>query len=122
GIHSLDEAINFLSLGMVTENPLGAVAIGARGVLVTQDYGSHVLLLINGHSVNEQWGGTAYFERGAAIPLELVDHIEVILGPGSVLYGSNAMLGVINVVTKRAKDYDGVHAVVESEIPTSIRG
>jgi outer membrane receptor for ferrienterochelin and colicins len=121
GIRSLDEAINYLSLGMITENPLHSVDIGARGVLLTADFGNHVLLLIDGHVVNEQWDGTAYFERGLALPLELVDHIEVVLGPGSVLYGSNAMLGVINVITRRAKDWAGGHVGVESELPTSLR-
>lgn len=115
GIHSLDEALNFLSLGMVTQNPLHSVDIGARGVLLTGDFGNHVLLLLNGQTLNEQWDGTAYFERGAAIPWELVDHIEVIVGPGSVLYGSNAMFGVINVVTKRARDYGKVLATVDMQ-------
>ncbi len=113
GIHSLDEALNFLSLGMVTQNPLHSVDIGSRGVLLTGDFGNHVLLLLNGQTLNEQWDGTAYFERGAAIPWELVDHIEVIVGPGSVLYGSNAMLGVINVVTRRAKDYPTLLGTVD---------
>lgn len=122
GIRSLNEAINYLSLGMVTTNPLHAVEIGARGVLFTVDYGNHVLLLVNGHAMNEPWNGTAYFERGAGVPFELIDHIEVILGPGSVLYGSQAMLGVINIVTKRAKDYSGIHLIAESELATSIRG
>lgn len=115
GIHSLDEAIDFLSLGMVTQNPLHSVDIGARGVLLTADFGNHVLLLLNGHALNEPWNGTAYFERGAGIPFELVDHIELILGPGPVLYVSGAMLGVINVVTKRAKDFEGAHVVFEGE-------
>ena len=121
GIHSLDEAINYLSVGMLTQNPLHAVDIGARGVLLTADYGNHVLLLLDGHALNEQWDGTAYFERGTAVPLEIVDHIEIILGPGSVLYGSNAMLGVINIITKRAKDFAGLHLVGESELVTSGR-
>lgn len=116
GIRSLDEAINFASLGMVTQNPQHAVEIGARGVLLTGDYGNHVLLLVDGHMLNEPWNGTAYFERGAGVPMELVDHIEVSLGPGSVMYGSNAMLGVINVVTKRAKDYPGVRLIGEGEL------
>ena len=120
GIHSLDEAIDFLSLGMVTSNPLHSVDVGARGVLLSSDYGNHVLLLVNGHTLNEAWDGTAYFERGAAIPFELIDHIEVILGPGSVLYGSNAMLGVINVITKKAKDYAGVHLITEAELSPSV--
>jgi len=106
GIHSLDEAINYLSLGMITQNPLHSVDVGSRGVLLTADFGNHMLLLVNGHSMNEQWDGTAYFDRGAAIPFELIDRIELILGPGSVLYGSNAMLGVINIITKRARQYE----------------
>lgn len=122
GIHSLDEAIDFLSLGVVTQNPLRDVGVGARGVLITGDRGNHLLLLVNGHAVNEPLFGAAQFGRGAGIPMELVDHIEVIVGPGSVLYGSNAMFGVINVVTKRAKDFAGVHVAAETEIAKSYRG
>jgi outer membrane cobalamin receptor len=121
GVRSLDEAINYLSLGMVTTDPQHAVEIGSRGVLLTADYGNHVLLLVDGHALNEPWDGTAYFERGAGIPFELVDHIEVTLGPGSVLYGSQAMLGVINIVTKRAKDYGGVHVIGEGELAAGSR-
>lgn len=121
GIRSLDEAINFLSMGMVATNPQHAVEVGSRGTLITVDYGNHVLLLVDGHTLNEAWNGTAYFERGAAIPFELVDHIEITLGPGSVLYGSQAMLGVINIVTKRAKDYEGVHVIGEGELTTATR-
>jgi outer membrane receptor for ferrienterochelin and colicins len=121
GIHSLDEAIDFLSLGVVTSNPLHAVDIGSRGVTIPSDQGNHFLLLVNGHAINEALFGAARFERGLGMPLELVDHIEVILGPGSVLYGSNAMLGVINVITKRAKDMSGGHVVLETEIGKSYR-
>jgi outer membrane cobalamin receptor len=121
GIRTLDEAINFLSLGMTVEGSVQTMEIGARGVLFDRDYGNHVLLLLDGHALNEQWGGAAYFERGMGVPLEIIDHVEVILGPGSVLYGSNAMLGVINIVTRRARDWRGLHAVVEGEIATTIR-
>jgi outer membrane receptor for ferrienterochelin and colicins len=122
GIRTLHEAINYLSLGMIAQPSLGPAEVGARGVLLTQDYGSHVLVMLDGHVLNEAWGAASYVERGAGIPLEMVDHIEVILGPGSVLYGSSAMLGVIHVVTKRARDWQGLHFIVDSELPTSIRG
>jgi outer membrane receptor protein involved in Fe transport len=115
GIRSLDEAINYLSLGMATSAPSHAAEIGARGVQINGDYGNHVLLLLDGHALNEPWNGTAYFERGLGVPFEMIDHIEVILGPGSVLYGSQAMLGVINIVTKRAKDFSGARVVVEAD-------
>jgi outer membrane receptor for ferrienterochelin and colicins len=119
GIHSLAEAINYMALGAVTFDPLHTVDIGARGVFIKGDNGAHFLLLIDGHAVNEQLSGSARFDRGLGVPIEIIDHIEVILGPGSVLYGSNAMLGVINVVTKRAKDWSGLHLRGETEIAKS---
>ena len=121
GIHSLDEALDFLSLGVVTQSSAGSVEAGARGVLLTGDRGSHFLILVDGHAMNEPLFGTAQVGRGAGVPMELVDHIEVILGPGSVLYGSNAMLGVINIITKRAKDFHGTHVIAESEVGKSYR-
>ena len=122
GIRTIDEAINYLAMGMQIEKSDYAPDIGARGVLLAGDAGAHVLLLIDGHAVNEQWGAVAYFDRGAGIPLEMVDHIEIVLGPGSVLYGSNAMLGTVNVVTKWGKDFSGAHLIVESELPINLRG
>jgi outer membrane cobalamin receptor len=121
GIHSLDEAIDYLSLGVVTQDPLKSKDIGARGVLLPSDNGDHLLLLVNGHAVNEPLFGSARFERGLGVPIEMIDHIEVVLGPGSVLYGSNAMLGVINVITKRVKDWQGLHVAGETEVQKSYR-
>jgi outer membrane receptor protein involved in Fe transport len=115
GLRSVAEAIDFLSLGAVTSYPLSTAEVGARGVLLSADSGDHFLLLIDGHAVNEPLFGTAHFDRGMGVPIEMVDHIEMILGPGSVLYGSNAMLGVINVITKRAKDWHGTHVGIEGE-------
>jgi outer membrane receptor for ferrienterochelin and colicins len=115
GIYTIDEAINFLGYGMVTERKFHTSEIGSRGVLITSDFGGHVLLLVDGHVMNEPWGSTAYFDRGTGIPFELIDHIELVLGPGSVLYGSNAMLGIVHIVTKRAKDFRGLHLGAETE-------
>jgi outer membrane cobalamin receptor len=122
GIDSLHDAINFLALGMLAEAAYATPEIGTRGVLLTRDYGNHVLVLLDGHVLNEPWDGTAYYDWSVAIPLDAVDHIEVILGPGSVLYGSSAMLGVIHVFTKRARDYAGVHVVGEESVPTTAHG
>lgn len=122
GLRSLNEALNYASLGMVTTTVEHAVEIGARGVLITGDYGNHVLLLVDGVPVNEPWNGTAYFERGVGVPFELIDHIEVTLGPGSVMHGAQAMLGVINLVTKRARDYRGLRVIVEGDTSAPVFG
>lgn len=116
GLRSLHEAINFLSVGMFAQDPLHAVEVGSRGVLLSGDFGNHVLVVVDGHTLNEAWNGTAYFEQGLGIPLELIDHVELIVGPGSVLYGSSAMLGVINVVTKRAKDLGRLQVTLEGSL------
>jgi outer membrane receptor for ferrienterochelin and colicins len=114
GIRTLGEAYNFLALGLIAEDPLRSVEVGSRGVLFTNDKGKHVLLLLDGHVTNDQRNGASYHSATAGIPIELIDHIEVMLGPGSVLYGANATLGVVNVITKRARDYGGLQLIAES--------
>ncbi|AUX20957.1 hypothetical protein SOCEGT47_014340 [Sorangium cellulosum] len=109
GVRRLDEALNFLASGVFAHTRMSAPEVGARGVALTRDGNSHVLVVLDGMVVNEQGGGTVFLHD---IPIDIVDHIEVILGPGSVLYGAQAMLGVINVVTKRAADLPGVRAAV----------
>jgi outer membrane receptor protein involved in Fe transport len=124
GLRTLGDAINFLSVGLVAQDPLHAIEVGSRGVLINADYGNHVLLIIDGHTVNEQWNGTAYYEQGLGVPLEFIDRVELIVGPGSVLYGSSAMLAVINVVTKRPRDTGGVAVVAEGSLapPQDVNG
>lgn len=116
GIRTLAEAYDFLAMGIDAEDPLGDPEIGSRGVLFPTDGGKHVLLLLDGHTLNDQQSGAASHGFGLGIPIEMIDHVEVALGPGSVLYGTNAMFGVINVITKRAKDFAGVRGIAEASI------
>jgi outer membrane cobalamin receptor len=116
GIRTLAEAYNFLALGIVAEDTLGDPEVGTRGMLFTYDAGKHILLLIDGHVTNDQRNGASYHGEAAGIPIELIDHIEIMLGPGSVLYGANATLGVVNVVTKQARDFRGVHLIAEAAL------
>jgi outer membrane receptor protein involved in Fe transport len=102
GIQSIEEAVRFLGHGMTSYEYDGRMnaAFGARGYM-SDNLGLHLAVLIDGN----QAGGSAKTARGTEqflLPIELVDHIELVLGPGSVIYGGSAMLGVINVVTKSA--------------------
>jgi outer membrane receptor protein involved in Fe transport len=121
GIRTLAEAIDFLAVAVSTSDNLSGGETGARGVLLTGDRGNHFLVMVDGYVMNDPLRGGSTFGVGAGIPIELIDHIEIIVGPGSVLYGSNAMFGLVSVVTKRAKDYQGVRVVAESALPISIR-
>ncbi len=90
--------------------------LGSRGFSRPSDYNNRILLLVDGHTVNEQvWGGAPI---GADLPIsfEAIERIEIVRGPGSAMYGSNAMFGVINVVTRRGQDVGGT--VVSAGIGT----
>lgn len=65
---------------------------------------SHVLLLVNGRPVREALEGGIKSEMYEAFPVNIIERIEVIRGPGSVLYGSNAFSAVINVITEKAEN------------------
>lgn len=104
GMRTLDEALRFLTAGVhVVET--GAVwraplQIGARGILLA-DSGRHVLVLVDGHIMNAQATGNANVGANLGVPFDAIDHVEVMLGPASVVYGSNAMFAVIHVFTRR---------------------
>ncbi len=88
--------------------------IGLRGFLRPNDSNDRILLLVNGHAYNNDIFQQAYVGQDFGIDLEAVDHIEVIRGPGSALYGGNAFFAVINVVTSTGRDTPGVHLLAET--------
>lgn len=82
--------------------------IGTRGFARPQDYNSRVLLLIDGQRTNDAVYDTAYVGSEQLIDIDLVERIEVVRGPGSSVYGGNALFGVINIITRTAQQIDGV--------------
>ncbi len=82
--------------------------IGVRGFGRPGDYNSRILLLIDGHRVNENVGNSFGVVTDFHLDLDVIKRIEVVRGPGSALYGSNALFAVINVITKNGQDYEGL--------------
>jgi outer membrane receptor for ferrienterochelin and colicins len=80
--------------------------LGARGVNLG-DYNSRILLLVDGHRINNDLTDGAYIDTAFVLDVDLIDRIEIVRGPGSVLYGDNAFFGVINVITRRADKVNG---------------
>jgi iron complex outermembrane receptor protein len=80
--------------------------LGARGVSLG-DFNSRMLLLIDGHRVNNNLTDGAYIDTAFILDIDLIDRVEIIRGPGSVLYGNNAFFGVINVITRQGKQLNG---------------
>ncbi len=79
--------------------------IESRGI--KNDHSQKVLIMIDGHRVNDPLSGGATFVFDNMM-VENIRRVEVIRGPGSALYGANAFVAVINVVTKNAVDIDGI--------------
>jgi iron complex outermembrane receptor protein len=76
-------------------------------------YNPEVLMMVNGIPITSGFAG----DRGrmwGGLPLENVARIEVIRGPGSALYGAEAVSGVINIVTKTAGEIDGTEVGVRA--------
>ena len=76
-------------------------SLGFRGLGRLGSYGNRVLVLFDGHPANDNWIGSSYVGYDSRTDLADVERIEVVRGPGSVLYGTNAFSGVINVVTRQ---------------------
>ncbi len=72
-------------------------------------YNANMLVLIDGRSVYQTtFGGVNWDEWD--IPLADIDRIEVIRGPGGTLWGSNAVNGIVNIITKDSKATQGFYA------------
>ncbi|MFO0646988.1 MAG: TonB-dependent receptor [Polyangiales bacterium] len=84
--------------------------VGFRGFSRMGDYGNRVLVLLNGQPTNDNWGFFSFTGYDARVDLDDVERIEVVRGPGSVLYGTGAVSGVINVVTRGRDSRQGVGA------------
>lgn len=82
--------------------------LGVRGIN-RKDFNQRILLLLDGQRLNENMFDSAYIERTFPVDPEVIDRVEFVAGPGSSLYGNNAMLGVVNVITKSGKQIGGAH-------------
>ncbi len=87
--------------------------LGERGFGPPGDYNSRFLLLVDGHRVNDNIFDQAFIGTDFPVDVDLIDRIEVIRGPNSSLYVASALLGVINIVTKPARDAQSLTASAE---------
>lgn len=87
----------------------GSGHIKMRGV--GGDRASAVLMMVDGQP---QFAGIYSHHIADFYDKEYVERVEVLRGPGSVLYGSNAMAGAINVITRNAR-HDGVHTTLSTQ-------
>ncbi|MCP4633666.1 MAG: TonB-dependent receptor [candidate division Zixibacteria bacterium] len=121
GYRTLSEVL--LSVrGFYLSNDRNYSYVGVRGFSRPTDYNNRILLLVNGHSVNEGIFGSASVGTELGLNLKAVERIEIVRGPGSALYGTNAMLAVINIITKDGNTVDGFRFSGESSSYGRLQG
>ncbi len=86
--------------------------INIRGVQT--DHSEKVLLMLDGVTLRDSYTGSPTYFYGDDLMVENVKRIEVIRGPGSALYGANAFIGVINIITMDPEDYKDGHGMASA--------
>jgi outer membrane receptor protein involved in Fe transport len=93
---------------------------GTRGFLIPGDLNTRFALLLDGQRINDNIYEQAYYGRESPIDISLISRIEYVPGPGSSVYGSNAMFGVINLIT--IKPGEGAKLAIEARTGSQREG
>jgi iron complex outermembrane receptor protein len=83
--------------------------VGVRGFGRLGDWNSRILVLIDGHRINNNVLGQAMLGNEFLVDVDMIERVEIVRGPSSSLYGANAFFAVINVITrttKQVKDWE----------------
>ena len=112
GYRTLAEILASLP-GIYMTNDRNYGYIGVRGFSLPGDFNSRILILIDG----QRYDDPIYMSTGVLhdfpMDVDLIERVELIRGPGSALYGSAAMLGVVNIISRRGRDISGVELNAE---------
>src|SRR5437867_5779218 len=106
GYRTLSEILRSVR-GFLTTNDRNYSYIGTRGFDRPGDYDTRVLLLLDGHRVNDNVYDQASIGTESLVDVEAIDRVEIIRGPSSSLYGTDAFFAVVNVITRSGGDLNG---------------
>jgi outer membrane receptor protein involved in Fe transport len=95
--------------GLYLSNDRAYFSAGVRGLGEPNDYGNRLLVLSDGASLNDNILSSSYIGSDARPDLHDVDRIEIVRGPGSLLYGTGAFSGVVNLVPRAKDEPSSVH-------------
>jgi len=96
--------------------------LGVRGFNRPGDYNSRILLMVDGYRLNDPVYDQASIGTEFPLDVDLIERVEIVRGPGSSIYGSNAFFAVVNVITRRGRDFDGAEISAEAASYRSGKG
>ena len=114
GYRTLADALRSI-VGIYVSSDRSFDYIGVRGYSCFGDFNGRVLLLIDGHRVNDPIFDAAPIGQDCPVDMEDVDRIEVVKGPGSSLWGTNALLATVNIITRTGLDAGSVRLAADGE-------
>jgi len=103
GYRTIGEAVAAVAGAYLVDNRL-SYSIGIRGLQIPGDYNTRILVLVDGATINEPWGAFAGLGFDGILGVDEIARIEVIRGPVSSVYGTDAFFGIINIVTRGAAE------------------
>lgn len=83
-------------------------SVGVRGFARPGDFNTRILILVDGHRLNDNVYDEAMVGTEFPVDVDMISRIEVVRGPVSSLYGSNALFAVVNIITRHGPDLRGV--------------
>jgi outer membrane receptor for ferrienterochelin and colicins len=89
--------------------------VGVRGFSRPGDYNSRILLLLNGHRLTDNLYNSALIGTEFQLDVDLIDRVEIVRGPSSSLYGTNAFFAVVNVMTREVHHFKGIELAGETD-------
>lgn len=92
--------------GFFLRNDLNYYYVGIRGFDQPGSYNNNVILLLDGHEVNENVYGSSFINKHLGFIPEEIERVEIVQGPGSILYGTGGLLSTINIITDKSKAKD----------------
>jgi iron complex outermembrane receptor protein len=114
GYRTLGDALGGV-VGFRTNEDHAYQGMAVRGLYVLGDQNTRILIMLDGHALNSPSEvGSSKVGQDFGLPMELVDHIEIVRGPASSLYGNNAFMALVNVVSVDAAS--SRHSTVEGAL------
>ena len=111
---TLNSASSLTDLDNVLEDNLGALALGVSAANLRGMGSGNTLTLVNGRRIAGNAGSQDFFGNLRSIPAAAIERVEVNLDGSSAVYGSDAIAGVINIITR--KNYSGAQVAINREM------